>query len=252
MIKLIASDLDGTLLSRDEDIISEKNRSAILSALSSGTEFAVISGRDVPSLRKMFSFASDKPFYVGCNGSVCVKGGKVIYSRPIPDTTVIKALKYANEAGKNVVLCAADAVYIHGKDCFQKHVSSLYRDGESAVITGTPDIKKPIYKISFFTPKGETGVDFSDFGVRLSYNKNGWTEYVNRFADKGAALSALQSHLGILKAGTASLGDSLDDCDMFAHSHISFAFGEEAENAFPNAIPVKSFSAAYEMIAKEK
>ena len=125
MIKLIASDLDGTLLRRGDKSLSEDVRTAVLSALASGKDFAVISGRDVLSLKALFSFAGNKPYFVGCNGSVCVKDGKVLYSRPVPDVSVIKALKYAKVGGRNVVFCAADTVYVYGTDGFKKNVSSL-------------------------------------------------------------------------------------------------------------------------------
>ena len=252
MIKLIASDLDGTLIKRKESEITEETKTAIMSVFSSARDFAVISGRDILSLKKIFSFAGNNPYYIGCNGSVCVKDGKVLYSRPVPDGAVIKALTYAKTQGKNVVFCAADTIYVCGMYCFKKYVSSLYGDADTVSVSTTPDIKKPIYKISFFTPKGEPGPDFSDFGVRLSYDKNGWTEFVNRFANKGGALTALQSRTGALKSNTASLGDSRDDSDMFAYSALAFALGEEAENAFPGAISVKSFTEAYEIIKEKK
>lgn len=248
MIKLIASDLDGTLLGRKEEAVPESTRTAIMSAISSGRTFAVISGRDVPTLKKLLSFASDKPYFIGCNGSVCVKDGRVLYSRPIPDGAVLKALTYAKSSNRNVVFCGADTVYVSGQDCFKKHVSSLYGDGEVVTVNTTPDIKSPVYKISFFTPKGKEKPDFSDFGVRCSYDKNGWTEYVNRFANKGGALALLESRIGVLKQNTASLGDSAEDSEMFTYSALAFAFGDEAENAFPSAIRVDSFSEAYGII----
>ena len=248
MITLIASDLDGTLLKSREEIIPEKTRHAIMSAIASGISFAVISGRDVPSLKKILSFAGDKPYYIGCNGSVCVKDGKVLYSRPISDTVILKALTYAKSSGRNVVFCGADTVYVSGMDCFKKHVTSLYGDGSVIPVNITPDIKAPIYKISFFTPKGSDKPDFSDFGVRCSYDKNGWTEYVNRFANKGGALALLESRAGALKQNTASLGDSKEDSEMFNYSALAFAFGDEAENAFLGALRVDSFSEAYEII----
>ena len=248
MITLIASDLDGTLLANREEAIPEKTRLAIMSAVASGISFAVISGRDVPSLKKILSFAGDKPYYIGCNGSVCVKDGKVLYSRPISDSVILKALTYAKNSGRNVVFCAADTVYVSGMDCFKRHVTSLYGEGSVVPVSITPDIKSPIYKISFFTPKGSEKPEFSDFGGRCSYDKHGWTEYVNRFANKGGALALLESRTGALKQNTASLGDSTEDSEMFNYSVLAFAFGDEAEKAFPRAIRVSSFSEAYEII----
>ena len=86
--------------------------------------------------------------------------------------------------------------------------------------------------------------------MRCSYSKNGWTEYVNRFANKGGALASLQSRVGALKSNTASLGDSLDDCEMFNYSALAFAFGEDAEKGCEAAISVKSFVQAYDMIKR--
>lgn len=251
MIKLIASDLDGTLLKAGETALSAETERAVLSASSSGIDFAVISGRDALSLEGLFAFARERVYLFGCDGAVGIKDGRVIYSRPISDTSVINALKYARDGGRNAVFCAANAVYAYGKAEFKKYVCSLYGDGEVAEVKTLPDIKGPIYKISFFADAGEMKADFSDFGVRLMYNGNGWTEYVCRLAGKGAALSALQSRLGLRAANTAALGDKTPDCEMLARAEISFALGKEAENACPEARRAESFCEAYGIILKE-
>lgn len=252
MIKLIASDLDGTLLKAGESALSAETERAVLSAISSGISFAVISGRDVPSLKRIFTAFGEKPYYVGCNGAVCVKDERVIYSRPISDTAVINAFKYARDSERNAVFCAANAVYACGKYGFKKYVRSLYGEDEVKEAKALPDIKGPIYKISFFTDPGETEADFSDFGVKSVYNKNGWTEYVSRLVGKGAALRALQSLLGVRAANTVALGDSAADCEMLNGAALSFALGDEAKRVCPRAIAVNGFDTAYKIIAETR
>ena len=53
-------------------------------------------------------------------------------------------------------------------------------------------------------------------------------QYVNRFCDKGAALSDLQMRLMLTKFDTACIGDSGNDIAMMHNAKYSFCIGERS------------------------
>ncbi|MBE6610055.1 MAG: HAD-IIB family hydrolase [Ruminococcaceae bacterium] len=227
MIKLIASDLDKTLMQRTESCLSSTVESDIKAALNRGVQFAVVSGRDYPSLKRVFASVADRIYFVGCCGALCVKGGKLLSSHPVSADHVLQALHVAGAMKKNLVLCGIEKVYVYGSDAFKQKVRGLYGDDAVTENVLPSRIKENIYKLSFYsydTENTPSGFDVTPFGLRIFYQKNGWCEYINRFAGKGEALQDLQFRLGVTKAETVGAGDELDnDYGLLIHSGVAFA-----------------------------
>ena len=58
---------------------------------------------------------------------------------------------------------------------------------------------------------------------------NASAQYVNRFADKGSALSDLQMRLMLTKFDTAAMGDSGNDVAMMHNAKLAIAVGDRCE-----------------------
>ena len=230
MIKLIACDLDGTLLPRGEKRLSAKLENKIKSAISVGTAFAVISGRDYPSLLRVFDFRSDEIYYVCCGGSVCIKGGKTLYSRPVSTDAVLAAIKASKQSGKGLVLCSDKVVYVYGSPDFVAFVKNLYGD-DAIEIRCNRGVASPIYKISFYGDVGERSLEPNALALKLFYNRNGWEEYVSKTAGKTEAFSDLRMRLSVLASETAAAGDDLCDVGMLQKAGKAYAFTLEAAKA---------------------
>lgn len=235
MIKLIASDLDKTLIKRTESRISPIIESDIKAALNRGVQFAVVSGRDYPSLRRVFASVADRIYFVGCCGALCVKGGKLLSSHPVSAEHVLQAFHVASAMHKNLVLCGIEKVYVYGDVAFKQKVRDLY--GIDAVTENVlpSKIKENIYKLSFYSDNTENtpcGFDVTPFGLRIFYQKNGWCEYINRFAGKGESLQDLQFRLGVTKAETVGAGDELEnDLGLLLHCGAAFSATPELADA---------------------
>ena len=230
MIKLIASDLDGTLLPRGEKRLSAELENKIKSAIVSGVRFAVISGRDYPSLSRVLDFKTEDIYYICCGGSVCVKGGKTLYSKPVTAESVILAIKAAKLGGKGLVLCSDKVVYVYGKPDFVAMIKLMYGD-DAIEIKCNRGVISPVYKISFYGDPGERTLEPNALGLKLFYNRNGWEEYISRIAGKMEAFSDLRMRLGVLACETVAAGDDLCDVDMLKKAGKAFALTREAANA---------------------
>ncbi len=247
MIKLITSDVDGTLTESGSEILGEGVVRHINSVMSSGIAFAVVTGRDQLSLKRLFSRVSDGAYFVSCNGALCVKDGRTLYSRPIAREDVLWALSYAKSSGYGAVFCSEQKVFLYGDDEFCNRIAVSYGHGVQRIMCNV-GITDNVYKISFY--RGSlTGTYIASvpFGLKMFYDRNGWTEFVNRFVGKGGAVFDLQSRLGVISAETAAFGDSLSDAEMLARAAYRYsATVELAESA--NAVKVSRPEEFFELI----
>ena len=83
MIRLIASDLDGTLLQNGAQVLSPEIFKLIPALKKKGIHFIAASGRQYANLRRLFALLQDEISYIAENGSLCVHEGKVVSSGQI-------------------------------------------------------------------------------------------------------------------------------------------------------------------------
>ena len=84
MIKMVCSDLDGTLLQYGKKLIEGEIFDEIRALHDRGILFCPASGRQYTSLRKLFARVADDCIYLCENGAVVYRGGKVIAKTPMP------------------------------------------------------------------------------------------------------------------------------------------------------------------------
>ena len=85
MIKMVCSDLDGTLLQYGEkSSLRAKIFDEIRALHDRGILFCPASGRQYTSLRKLFAPVADDCIYLCENGAVVYRGGKVIAKTRCP------------------------------------------------------------------------------------------------------------------------------------------------------------------------
>ena len=70
MIKLIASDIDGTLLQNGETAISERFFAQARRLMAQGVAVCAARGRQYSSLRRLFAPVAEELYYICENGAV--------------------------------------------------------------------------------------------------------------------------------------------------------------------------------------
>lgn len=228
MIKLIASDLDGTLLDDKKqlpaDFFEVPDR-----LHERGIRFAVASGRTYDAVGHLFPEKyRGKIEYICDNGACVIHNGSPVSVFPL-EREVFEALLTACEEIGNmrVLVCAASGTYHLSYDAeFDAEVARFY---ENHIITDNlRGINETIYKIAVCDMLGtmEHGKPALDriFGSRLNVQASGavWMDVMAAGVNKGKALTALGNALGISMEDTMAFGDYFNDVEMLSAAGWSF------------------------------
>ena len=76
MVKLIASDIDGTLLPKGQKTIDEDTLRVVSEILDNGIEFCAISGRPRNSVMNLFAPVADRIWVISDNGTILWEKGR--------------------------------------------------------------------------------------------------------------------------------------------------------------------------------
>lgn len=223
MIKLIVSDFDGTLRSYSEECVREEVKVKVQEFLDKGIQFALSSGRTYNELVSFMPEFRDKIYFICCDGAYTVKNDKVVYSKQIDSVDIDCFFKKAQSDNEiSFVLHGAFDNYSYG------NLPSICGSYLSNSVVRSSDIGEKIYKITSY---GEMNADSSQKGLRNHWDGGECkcAQYVSRFANKGAALSDLQTRLMLQSYDTGCIGDSGNDVAMVKNAKISCCIGRKSE-----------------------
>lgn len=98
MYKLIAIDLDGTMLN-SYGIVTEKTKNAILNAQNKGIEVIIASGRPIDSIRTIAKEIKSENYFISGNGAILydIKNDKILYENTLNKNKVLEILKICEE-----------------------------------------------------------------------------------------------------------------------------------------------------------
>lgn len=245
MIKLIATDMDGTLLNEHGKL--NKEFFTILKKLrDKKILFVAASGRQYYNLLHNFNSDKDNIVYVAENGSFVMNNDLEIYSNFMTKENIELLVKTARKIeGANIVLCGKKSAYIESTEkVFVEEVDKYYTRCE--VVEDILNIKDDILKIAICDFNNVSENSYPHFYPRFKDNfqiavsGSIWLDLMNKGVNKGQAIKALQSNFNISKDETMVFGDYFNDLEMMDCAKFSYAM----ENA------VEEVKAAANFIAK--
>lgn len=228
MIKLIASDLDGTLLDSEKhlpsdffDVLDELGRRGITFAVASGRTYSAADHLFPEEYRKKIAFICD-------NGACTYLDGRLVDMSPLDRADYEELLDACEKIGGfRLVVCAAGGVYhLRYTDEFFDEVGKFYRS--HTVIEDLRAIDDTIFKVAVCDERGAYSHGKPEFdkifGDRLSVQVSGdqWMDIQASGISKGEALKALQKALGVTGAETMAFGDYFNDLEMLLCADWSF------------------------------
>ena len=235
MIKLIVSDVDGTILKKGETEVSTAVFEAIEKLKAAGKKVAVASGRTYGSMEKLFAPVKKDLYFICCDGAVTIINDKVVYCKQMSAGDIMSLLRRPEYDGCGVMLCTPKMSYvIRGSEDFS--TTAERQSGEDTYyVEKLHDVKDPIIKIAVWSDKGAAvPINFLPKTVRVSYLSVEWCEYTSAISDKGLAVSDLQMRLYMTKFDTAALGDGINDVVMMKKAKLAVS----ANVSYPGLLPV--------------
>lgn len=245
-IKLIAIDMDGTLLQDDHCTVSEKNQSAIKAAIEKGILIVPASGRMYTFLPKMLMEIPGIRYSINSNGAAVydLEKNKPIYTNFISNATVLKVLQEVPKE-KYLFEIYVDGVSYTERYC-QEHLSDyglpsqfdalIYKkrtvvdDIIAFVKEKNPGVEKinlPYILGDFRTYLWNKLLSFGDLEIVSSIPCN--MEVNNKTCSKGDALLHLCKYLNIYPENVMAIGDGGNDIRMLKEAGCPVAMANSEE-----------------------
>ena len=233
-MKLIASDMDGTLLQNGSMEISDRAIHCINELKKQDYLFVAASGRQYPNLKRLFKDAAKDMAFICENGAVVVYKDQFLFSSEMEHTLAMElCYDIYNRNGCEVLISGKEVSYLKPKDASFHHRMQNIVKNDVVLIDHFEDITEPIVKISVYEKSGivENSGDYFiqkwKDRVKCTISGFGWLDFVNPTVNKGSSLLELITTLGIAKEDTYAFGDNYNDIEMLQ----TVQYGYVMENA---------------------
>lgn len=235
-IRLVVADMDGTLL--DEAGTIPASFWPVLRRLTGhGIVFAPASGRQHPALSELFSAAGPEVALIAENGAHVVRDGEVVACSTIDpetaSTTVASVRDLSRRFDLGLVWSGRHSAYVErGDEPFVREVGRFYTS-----LTVLDDLARapenPLKFAVFDFAGGSAGsreaLTRGLAPLQVVMSNEHWMDVMDPAVNKGVALQALQSALGVSPEQTVVFGDYLNDLEMFPQATHSFAMANAHE-----------------------
>lgn len=226
MYKIIACDLDETLISRDRTI-SKENIEAIKKAKELGVKFVPATGRGYNSVRDTLKelglFDEKNQYVISYNGGAITenKGERLLHFEGLDFQKAEELFK----CGLNYDVCihvyTKDMVYAYNyvqeeKDYLagRMPITEIYT--KNLDFLKGQEIVKVLYMNTNYDYLFKIAKELEDISEDLdvSYSSNRYLEFNHKGVNKGAGLATLAEVLGVDIKDTIAIGDNFNDLSM--------------------------------------
>ena len=235
-IRLLAIDLDGTLLNSSKKL-SEKNADALRNLSESGVQICLASGRALTSIAPFREQLGIPGPIVSCNGSyVVAENGETVQSLRLSEDVRDQVLSYAKE-------------YDLHTNCYIESNAYCNREGRWADLyrSRIPELPLPVWpneRIASSNPTKLLVIDepkkiqehlsrvraqFADNEAWITISEPEYLEFLPPKVNKGQGVQALASVLNLDQAEVAAIGDYLNDLEMVTWAGFSGAVSNSVE-----------------------
>lgn len=244
MIKLVVTDMDGTLLD-DGRNLPKDIWNAIDQLHKKGILFAVASGRQYQTLADIFAPVADKMLFMAENGTYIVNNGQPLSMHPLPKKLVDEFIDTArNIPDCHIVLCGTKAGYVESNDPkFLEQAAFYFHHRE--IVSDLKNVDDEVLKFTVCDFGDPAKNSYKHFEKFLDVSKpvvssHIWLDIMTPDANKGTALETMLEKLGISNEETIVFGDYMNDFEMMQFANNSYAMA----NAHPEILKIAKFVTA--------
>lgn len=235
-VRLLAVDLDFTLLDTDRTI-AEENRVAIREATAAGIHVVLASGRIASGMRQYAEELGLSSPLISCNGAYVISGqGAVISEHRIGTADVQQALEFFWDRGAHAHVYRGDEILLGETNRWTEIYLNRVRRASHRVVESNELWAQPAHKvIALASPEqadqlaAEARAVFSGRAVSVIRSEPEYVEMISEDANKGRGLAAVAAWLGVSRSETAAIGDYHNDLPMLEWAGLSAAVGNAPE-----------------------
>ncbi len=240
--KLIAVDIDGTLLNSQKKV-SPGNQAALNAVLDCGKHAVFSTGRCLAELNEFFGLFP-KMRYAICESGACIYDlveQRPVFRKPLAQELTRRILDYGAERDIMPQALAGEVHYLPRRDVpdrLEHFHMNQYREQYMTTATLLEDVFRecqdiPLDKICLYhgdpAQRPETWAAFEQEDVVLSLAEESSVEFSPKGVDKGNGLERLCAHLGISVEETVAVGDAYNDLPILRKAGLSVAMGNANE-----------------------
>lgn len=237
-IRLIATDMDGTLFDADHMTISPRNVAALRAARAKGVRLVLASGRSWNLLGHAVAQMGEIDYALTGNGSAVLEAatGRWLWERCIPNAQALGMIELLHSRGIAFEVYCEGQNYVRASDreeVIRRNMSAGFGAFHDSVTTYVEDLAPALagrdvekFNLFYVPPEGRdtlaaevmaTGPleQASALPTNMEFSAGG--------VNKGTALKALCHQMGISPGEVMAFGDGENDADMLAFAGWSFA-----------------------------
>lgn len=226
-IKIVFSDIDGTLFSHRTKQVPPSTVKAIEKLQKKGIKVFLCSGRNYYLIRKSGVLALVKPDgMVTMNGSNAIIDNNIIYRHPIPSEVVDKMVMFAKRLKFGLTLIEENEGHINLIDERVIHAHEQYGTRFPQPRTYPDHYDRTVYQMIAFIDQWEEDL----IAPQLKGCKTArWDDYavdiMLKDSDKSKGVASVLDYFGYKPEEAMSLGDAANDCEMLHFTGLSVAMG---------------------------
>lgn len=262
-IKLIATDLDGTLMSPDHITVTEKTKNALLKAHNAGIKTVIATGRTLSVINSVLKQVPFIDYIIYSNGASVFdrRKGNNIYTSPIPADAVRKIVDiferypvyYELYAGGCAHSQPDKAGYFKNKDLPQDFLDFYMKNIKNHESISRFATTNDIEKINLFYFDGQYYDEikeqlFSISEIDCTSPVAGDIEMTSSGVNKGKALQEMCKELNFTREEVMAFGDADNDIEMLQFAGYGIAM-KNASDECKQAAKYETLSNAEDGIA---
>lgn len=242
-IKLVVSDMDGTLLNENNEV-SSRFFKQFEELKSKKIHFVAASGRQYQSILQKLDSIKHEISIIGENGGIMQHANETKVLLKLSTAEVKQCIELIRTInGSFIVLCGRESAYIETKNkTFITHLKKYYTAvkmvNDLTTIRDDEFLKIAVFNFESSEQHIYPHVQKLKEYFQVIVSGQNWLDISHIDANKSYALKQLQQAMGITKKETLAFGDYNNDIGMLACAELSFAMA----NSHPNVKKIAKFS----------
>lgn len=239
--KLLAFDMDGTLLTNSNTILPS-TLDALQQAADKDIATTICTGRSLQGIEEYRKILPLSVPVITCNGAMVISlDGEILFEKNLDETDALTILSLERSEETRVIFWCENKLYVDKDTVSTRKYAKLSNATFEVYKDPTPYAEKGITKILWIDEPDahkqtkEKLKEISLENVTYCVSKPEFLEFFHMDVSKGTALEFLCNHLSIPRDATIAFGDGDNDVPLLETAGLGIAMGNASDLAKKHA-----------------